>query len=276
MKQLMDTSQLSYFIIDKAQQPDIGVHWYQHDTYSEGLHFMLFSGTKYTQLEDVGPQLFAIDQDHPVCRVMDKLMEATPIGCRFSSDLPVEEVVARCRWMLQIETDFGRALNRFYEPRAMQATWEVLGDEHWWSYWQIAQQVSWFDEEWRQLKRPEIQLVRASLPDKPFMIFQHQFDEIDQHRAGQFVNRMADYYRDHLPEGAEPHSWVARVLNAAKQHEMITRELQEAWLRTAITEGENFMQRHDVAEALSHTEFIPTQRWQHVQQLLSGLPGSVT
>ncbi|MBN0986921.1 DUF4123 domain-containing protein [Amphritea pacifica] len=272
----MDSSQLSYFIIDKAQQPDIGVHWYQHDTFSEGVHFMLFSGTKYAQLEDVGPQLFAIDQDHPVCQVMEKLMEASPIGCRFSSHLSIDEVIARCHWMLQIETDFGPALNRFYEPRAMQATWEVLGEEHWWRYWQIAQQVSWFDEEWHQLKRPETLPVSAEAPEKSFVILQQQFDEIDQHRAGRFVSKMTAYYQSHLPEGVEPESWVAGVLEVARQHEMATRELQEAWLRTAITEGEHFMRRPDIAEVLAHTEYIPSQRWQHVQQLLSGLPGSVT
>ena len=276
MKMTMTKPQLTYFIIDKAQQPDIGVHWYQHDNYSEGFHFMLFSGTKYAQLEDVGPQLFAIDEDHPVCRVIETLMEASPIGCRFTSDLPTDEVVARCRWMLQIETDFGAALNRFYEPRAMQATWEVLGDEHWWSYWQIAEQISWFDEEWRQVKRPDIQPVRAEVLDKPFMILQQQLNEIDEHRAGNFVNKMAEYYRDHLPEGDDPESWVTRVLGDAKQYEMATHELQEAWLRVAITEGDLFMQRPDIAEALGHTEYIPSQRWQNVQQLLSGLPGAVS
>lgn len=273
---MMPEAQRVYFIIDKAQQPDIGVHWYKHDTYSEGLHIMLFSGTRYAQLEDVGPQLFSIDEDHPVCQVMDQLMQEAPIGCRFVSALPPEQVIERCHWMLQIETEHGAALNRFYEPRAMQATWEVLGDEHWWSYWQIAEQISWFDEEWRQVKRPDIQPVRAELPDKPFMILQQQLSEIDEHRAGNFVNKMAEYYRGHLPEGVAPESWITQVLSVAKQYEMATHELQEAWLRVAITEGDLFMQRPDIAEALGHTEYIPSQRWQNVQQLLSGLPSAVS
>ncbi|ROT99739.1 DUF4123 domain-containing protein [Marinobacter sp. R17] len=224
-----------FAILDLAQD-DTLLTWFYETTATTSLDWSpLYAETVHEESWQVGPILIQCRGHEGFIKAFQGRAQRQPIGVLVKAgDADLTTLTEQLRMNLTIHVANGDALFRFYDPRSLDALFQVLEEHQIVHLMGSSQQWFWFnDGGWQMqllpngVQRPE-QDQRA-----PPVISEGQLRELEVRKRDRVAEGLHTHYRDYIPASDSLGFVKTQVRVAAANGIERYRDL-ERWIRMAI------------------------------------------
>lgn len=243
--------------------------WYQQNLDERPEHILLFAGTKYDKLANVGPQLLYTPVDSELYDLGRHQIDEQGEGVVFYTRAGFPDV---CEWatgLVAVKTEHGGALFRFYEPSIIDVVEEAFGKERWWTLLPIIVMVEHFSEGvWVNYENSQLALTSRDV--KYASLTSDELNRLSRCREFKFYQKIADNYQQQI-RATDQIEWVSVQCTNAKNYQLETQYLLEQWVRAALLYGDHFFLHQQLQSVLKDVSFTAMRKWKVIEPLLPSL-----